>query len=115
MANSADDAKSTPGKKPASKKSTPSSLARSGDPSKRAAAEAEKATTTQRHKVKAQRVGNPPWFVPVMLGLMLIGLLWVVTFYITGQQYPVPSWGMWNLGIGFALILVGFGMTTRWK
>lgn len=119
MAKPADDAKNTPGKKASatSGKSKPASLARSGDPSKRATAEdaVKEAEAQERHKVKAQRVGNPPWFVPVMLGLMIIGLLWVVTFYITGQQYPVPSWGMWNLGIGFAFILTGFAMTTRWK
>lgn len=113
MAKSADDAKDTTPEK----KGTPDKLSRSGDPSKRARAEeaVARAEAKQRHKVKAQRVGNPPWFVPVMLGLMIIGLLWVVTFYITGQQYPVSSWGMWNLGIGFAFILVGFAMTTRWK
>ena len=112
MAKSADDAKDTT-RKVASKKS--SKLSRSGDPSKRAIADAEVAASGQRHKAKAKRVGNPPWFVPVMLGLMLIGLVWVVTFYITRQEYPVPSWGMWNLGVGFTLILVGFAMTTRWK
>lgn len=119
MAKPADDAKdSTPEKKtPSSAKTTAADLSRSGDPSKRARAQAavDKAEARQRHKAKAQRIGNPPWFVPVMLGLMIIGLVWVVTFYITGQQYPVPSWGMWNLGVGFAFILVGFAMTTRWK
>lgn len=119
MAKPADDAKDTPAKKAkaSSGKTKASELSRSGDPSKRAKADetAKAAEAKQRHKVKAQRVGNPPWFVPVMLGLMLIGLVWVVTFYITGQQYPVTSWGMWNLGIGFAFILAGFAMTTRWK
>ena len=28
---------------------------------------------------------NPRWFVPVMLGLMVVGLLWVVTYYISGS------------------------------
>lgn len=98
-------------------KATTAKKRRSGDPRKRAevedaAAESEKVA---RHKVKAQKVGNPSWFVPVMLGLMLVGLVWVVTFYITGQEYPVESWGMWNLGAGFALILAGFAMTTRWR
>lgn len=119
MAKSADDAKDTTSKKEAaaSARTSTGKLARSGDPSKRARAEEEvrKAQTRERHKAKAQKIGNPPWFVPVMLGLMIIGLLWVVTFYITGQQYPVSSWGMWNLGLGFALILTGFAMTTRWK
>ena len=61
------------------------------------------------------KVGNPPWFVPVMVGLMVVGLMWVVVFYVTGQDYPIPSIGRWNLGIGFALMLAGFGMTTRWR
>lgn len=118
MAKSADDAKDTPAKKAsATGKAKASRLSRSGDPSKRAKADAavDEAEAKQRHKAKAQRVGNPPWFVPVMLALMVIGGLWVVTFYITKQQYPVPSWGMWNLGVGFGLILAGFAMTTRWK
>jgi hypothetical protein len=59
---------------------------------------------------------NPRWWVPVMLGLMVLGLVWVVTYYISGtNEWPVPPLGRWNLGVGFALILVGFGMTTRWR
>jgi hypothetical protein len=50
-----------------------------------------------------------------MVGLMVVGLLWVVVFYITSERYPVASLGRWNLGIGFALMLGGFGMTTRWR
>lgn len=61
------------------------------------------------------KVGNAAWFVPVMLGLMVVGLLWVVVFYITSQRYPVPSLGRWNLGVGFSLMLAGFMMTTRWR
>ncbi|GAB3117235.1 hypothetical protein GCM10027055_28270 [Janibacter alkaliphilus] len=87
---------------------------RSGDPRQRAEAEGGRRSRSQQ-KVKPQKIGNPSWFVPVMLGLMVIGLIWVVTFYITEQQYPVQAWGMWNLGAGFALILAGFAMTTRWK
>lgn len=58
---------------------------------------------------------NPAWFLPVMLGLMIVGLLWVVAYYITETRYPIPSLGNWNLVAGFALILAGFGMTTRWR
>ena len=34
---------------------------------------------------------QPAWFVPVMLGLMVVGLLWIVTFYITGPALPDPG------------------------
>ncbi|XVX20335.1 cell division protein CrgA [Actinomycetota bacterium] len=70
---------------------------------------------TSRQAAKPKPTGNPPWFVPVMLGLMILGLLWIVTFYITSQRFPVPQWGRWNLGAGFALMMAGFLMTTRWR
>lgn len=68
---------------------------------------------------------NPPWFVPVMLGLMVLGLLWIVVFYVSQGRYPLPTiplpggqeWtvGSWNLVIGFSFVLAGFVMTTRWR
>lgn len=58
---------------------------------------------------------SPSWWAPVMITLMLIGLFWVVVFYITQERFPVPSLGRWNLGIGFGFMLAGFMMTTRWK
>jgi hypothetical protein len=61
------------------------------------------------------KMGNPPWFVPLMLGLMLVGLLWVVTFYVTAGQFPIPKINYWNLLIGFTLMISGFLMTTRWR
>lgn len=59
--------------------------------------------------------GNPSWWVPVMLGLMVAGLAWVVTTYISETRWPIPGLGSWNLAIGFGLILAGFGMTMRWR
>jgi len=50
-----------------------------------------------------------------MVGLLLLGLAWVVVFYVSQGLYPVPKIGNWNLGIGFAVMLTGFGMTTRWR
>ena len=58
---------------------------------------------------------NPRWWAPVMVGLMVVGLIWIVVFYITQQAYPVPDIGLWNLGIGFGVAMVGFLMTTRWR
>ncbi|GED10305.1 MAG: hypothetical protein K0S43_3886 [Cellulosimicrobium sp.] len=60
--------------------------------------------------------GNPRWLVPTMLGLMLLGLAWIVLFYLSGSaQLPIPALGAWNLGVGFAFIIAGFALTTRWK
>lgn len=70
---------------------------------------------TPPSKPAKPKVGNPVWFVPVMLGLMVLGLLWVVVFYISSQQYPLPQLGRWNIGVGFGLMMLGFAMTTRWR
>lgn len=60
---------------------------------------------------------SPRWLAPVMVGLMVLGLAWIVTFYLTssGLGLPVPQLGQWNLAVGFGLIIVGFGLTTRWR
>ena len=71
-------------------------------------------TPPVKRNVKAT-MANPPWFMPLMLGLMLVGLFWVVTFYVTATDYPIPHIGNWNLIIGFSLMISGFMMTTRWR
>ena len=60
-----------------------------------------------------------------MFGFMLVGLIWILTFYISNQYLPLgtifveisPSLnlGNWNLLIGFGLAMIGFAMSTRWK
>jgi hypothetical protein len=58
---------------------------------------------------------NPVWFKPIMLGLMILGLLWVIVFYLSNQAWPIPGIGPWNLVIGFGIAFIGFLMTTRWR
>lgn len=58
---------------------------------------------------------TPTWWAPVMVALMVAGLAWIVTAYVTRLDYPVPGIGAWNIAAGFGLALIGFGMTTRWR
>ena len=57
---------------------------------------------------------NPSWFVPLFCAFMIVGLIWVVVFYMTAK-YPIPGIGNWNLAVGFALIMIGFLMTVAWR
>jgi len=50
-----------------------------------------------------------------MVTLMLLGLVWIITYYISDGAFPIPNIGNWNIGIGFAIALAGFMMTTRWR
>jgi hypothetical protein len=59
---------------------------------------------------------NPAWFKPIMFGLMLLGLAWILVYYISGGlAWPVPVLGNWNIAVGFGIMFIGFLMTTRWK
>ena len=58
---------------------------------------------------------SPQWYVITMLSLMGLGVAWVVVTYITETRWPIAALGQWNLAVGFALLIVGFGMTTRWQ
>ncbi|MFT4123041.1 MAG: cell division protein CrgA [Microbacteriaceae bacterium] len=58
---------------------------------------------------------NPVWFKPIMFGFMLLGLVWIIVFYVSGQGYPIPNLGNWNILIGFGIMFIGFLMTTRWR
>jgi hypothetical protein len=62
-----------------------------------------------------QDAPNPVWFKPVMIGFMLIGLVWILVFYLSGMQFPIPGIDAWNLVIGFGIAFIGFLMTTRWR
>lgn len=64
---------------------------------------------------KAVRIGSPRWLVPLMVACFVIGLLWVVVYYVTQTEYPISGIGLWNMGIGFGLIIVGFILSTQWK
>jgi cell division protein CrgA len=58
---------------------------------------------------------SPRWFAPLMVGLLLIGLAWIVTYYVSQGKAPVPGIHDFNLLVGFGILLVGFMMTTRWR
>jgi len=71
---------------------------------------------------KAREAGvNPRWLVPTMLSLMIFGLVYVVVAYLSRMAWPIPFQevfhvnGNWNLAVGFAFLIAGFGLTTRWR
>jgi hypothetical protein len=53
-----------------------------------------------------------------MLGCFLIGLLWIVVYYITGQTASVPlitDLSQYNLLVGIGFMAVGFVYATHWE
>ncbi len=63
-----------------------------------------------------KRKVSPPWLVPTMLTCLILGLAWIVLYYVTNGG---PSWlaslGGWNLVCGFGLIVAGVILATNWR
>jgi hypothetical protein len=58
---------------------------------------------------------NPVWYKPVMFGFMLLGLAWIIVFYVSQGTLPIQALESWNILIGFGIAFIGFLMTTRWR
>lgn len=71
------------------------------------------ATATKRVKVAGP---SSPVYIGIMLGLMLLGLAWLVVNYLWGASIPfMASLGSWNFLIGFVLMIAGLIMAMRWR
>lgn len=75
------------------------------------------APADRRTPVKARLAGpSHPVYISVMVGLMLIGLAWLVLTYLASDKIGfMNTLGAWNFLIGFALMIGGLLMTMRWR
>lgn len=66
----------------------------------------------------ATPLGRGRGVVVGMLGCFLVGLVWIVVYYITGQDLSVPlvrNLGQYNLMVGIGFMAVGFVYATHWE
>jgi cell division protein CrgA len=76
----------------------------------------KKAVYTPPPTRSSKKKVSPPWVAPLMVTLFLIGIAWLVTFYITGGDMPgLSALGNWSLLIGFGFIVAGFAVSTQWR
>lgn len=52
----------------------------------------------------AIKLNSRAWVAPVMLAMFLIGLAWIVVFYVTDGSLPIDALGNWNIVVGFGFI-----------
>ena len=90
----------------------------------RAPKSADRALSKKSAKAKARKKKRrspkpsgptPEWYKYLMFGLMVVGFLWIIVFYVTQGQFPIPILGNWNILVGFGVAIVGFLMTLRWR
>ncbi len=63
---------------------------------------------------RRKRKHSPAWFGALVLFLLVFGVVWLVTFYVTNGAI-LSGLGNGNLLVGFAFIAAGFGLATQWR
>lgn len=63
---------------------------------------------------------SPAWYPVVMAVVLLLGLAYMVVYYMTssGTSPHVPVMAdlhAWNFAVGFGIMLVGLIMAVRWR
>jgi hypothetical protein len=66
-------------------------------------------------KTTARKV-SAAWVGPAIVICLVFGLAWIVVYYLSQGSIPgLATLGAWNLVIGFAFIIVGVTLATRWR
>ncbi|MEA5154961.1 cell division protein CrgA [Raineyella sp.] len=87
-----------------------------GDATDRAGKPAEAESTERPSRQRTAAPGTAPWVVPTMVSLLLLGVIWIVVFYVAGYLIPfMAAMGNWNLAVGMGLIAASFVVATQWK
>jgi hypothetical protein len=59
---------------------------------------------------------SPTWYPIVMTVIMVIGLAYLVVYYLAGDKIPVmQDISGWNFAVGFGFLIIGLLMAVRWR
>jgi Uncharacterised protein family (UPF0233). len=96
----------------------PESKVRKAAAEKKKLADRSAATEADKHAPVAAP-GSRAWVVPTFITVGLLGVLWLVVFYITASVgITIPGFsalGSWNVLIGMGLMAGSFALATLWK
>ena len=57
---------------------------------------------------------SPPWVGPTIVVCLVVGLIYILLYYMGGLPGPLADLNAINLGIGFAPVIAGLLLATRW-
>lgn len=63
---------------------------------------------------------SPAWYPIVMASVLVLGLAYMVVYYLTSSGTSpeigfMDALGPWNFAIGFGVMLLGLVMAVRWR
>jgi len=54
------------------------------------------------------------WLPATAVTLIVLGIAWLVVFYLSGGNLPIGSWRYWNLAIGFGGMVSALILLSKW-
>jgi hypothetical protein len=75
----------------------------------------KKAAYTPPVAVSNRKKYGSPWVGPAMATMFLIGVAWLVVYYLSQAAAPIGAIHAWNLLVGFGFLIAGFVLATRWR
>ncbi|GAA2351849.1 cell division protein CrgA [Catellatospora methionotrophica] len=63
----------------------------------------------------ADKKPSPIWLPVTAVALIVVGIAWLVVYYLSETAYPVAGWGYWNLAVGFGAMVGALGLLSKWR
>jgi hypothetical protein len=58
---------------------------------------------------------SPPWVPVLAVAMIMIGIAYLVTYYLTEGKFPIEKIEYWNLAVGFSFLVGSLGVLTQWR
>jgi hypothetical protein len=58
---------------------------------------------------------SPLWLPITAVSLIVVGIGWLVVYYLSETLLPVQSWGYWNLAVGFGAMVAALALLSKWR
>ncbi len=58
---------------------------------------------------------SPPWVPGTALALAVLGMVWLVVYYLSSGALPISGGPKLNIGVGFGCIIASLVIFTRWR
>ena len=62
-----------------------------------------------------KRRPSSPWLPGSALALAVVGMVWLVTYYLSKGALPIPNAPRLDIGVGFGCIVASLFLFTRWR
>jgi hypothetical protein len=68
-----------------------------------------------RQPAYARKRPSPQWVPILAVTLLVVGVAWLVVYYLSQSAYPIGAISYWNLVVGFGMLIGALAVLTQWR